>query len=132
MASTPGMILNREIFCLRVAEIEVWIWHNCCQFGFRRLARLTLFCHFWVFFWRAFHKGNEGNEEHISTSCWCFLDLILVMMLLLFQFVSCAVIKVKGGGGEDGIYGAVFAFYSWRIFLVAMGSEQPYSGLEII
>jgi uncharacterized paraquat-inducible protein A len=43
-----------------------------------------------------------------------------IVMLVLFQFVSCTVIRAKGGGGEYGIYGAVFEFYSWRTFLVAM------------
>jgi hypothetical protein len=45
----------------------------------------------------------------------------LMIMLVLFQFVSCTFIEAKGGGGEDGVYGAVFAFYWCRIFLVAMG-----------
>jgi hypothetical protein len=44
-----------------------------------------------------------------------------MIVLVVFQFVSCAVIRARGGGGEDGIYGAVFAFYWWRTFLVAMG-----------
>ncbi len=43
-----------------------------------------------------------------------------MIVLVLFQFVSCAVIGAKGGGGEDGIYGAVFAFYWEQIFLVTM------------
>jgi peptide subunit release factor 1 (eRF1) len=44
-----------------------------------------------------------------------------MIVLVVFQFVSCAVIKANGGGGEYGIYGAVFEFYSTRTFLVAMG-----------
>src|SRR4051812_38008085 len=44
-----------------------------------------------------------------------------MILLVIFQFVSCEAIRAKGGGGEDAIYGAVFAFYSWRTFLVAMG-----------
>jgi len=44
-----------------------------------------------------------------------------MILLVVFQFVSCAVIRAKGGGGEDGIYGAVFEFYSWQAFLGAMG-----------
>jgi hypothetical protein len=43
-----------------------------------------------------------------------------MIMFVLFQLVSCTVIRAKGGGGEDGIYGAVFEFYSTRTFLVAM------------
>jgi hypothetical protein len=44
----------------------------------------------------------------------------VMIMLVLFQFVSCTFIRANGGGGEDGIYGAVFEFYSWRTFLVGM------------
>src|SRR3954470_18724744 len=45
----------------------------------------------------------------------------VMILLVVFEFVSCAAIRAKGGGGEDGIYGAVFAFYWSRTFLVAMG-----------
>jgi len=44
-----------------------------------------------------------------------------MIVFVVFQFVSCVVIKAKGGSGEDGVYGAVFAFYSWQTFVVAMG-----------
>jgi hypothetical protein len=47
----------------------------------------------------------------------------VMIALVVFQFVSCAVIKAKGGGGGErySIYGAVFQFCSWRTFLLAMG-----------
>jgi hypothetical protein len=44
-----------------------------------------------------------------------------MILFVIFQFVSSAVIKAIGGGGEDGVYGVMFAFYSWRTFIVAMG-----------
>jgi hypothetical protein len=44
-----------------------------------------------------------------------------MILFVVFQFVSCVAIKMGGGGGEDVTYGAVFAFYSWRSFLLAMG-----------
>jgi hypothetical protein len=44
-----------------------------------------------------------------------------MILFVVFQFVSCVAIKMGGGGGEDGTYGAVFDFYSWRCFLLAMG-----------
>jgi hypothetical protein len=48
----------------------------------------------------------------------------VMIMLVVFQFVSCSFIRAKGGGGEYGIYGAVFEFYSWRTFLVAMAAAS--------
>jgi hypothetical protein len=44
-----------------------------------------------------------------------------MILFVVFQFVSCVAIQTGGGGGEDGTYGAVFAFYSTRSFLLAMG-----------
>jgi hypothetical protein len=44
-----------------------------------------------------------------------------MILFVVFQLVSCVAITIAGGGGEDGTYGAVFAFYSWRSFLLAMG-----------
>ena len=44
----------------------------------------------------------------------------MMIMLVVFQVASCAMIAAKGGGGEDGVYGAVFEFHWWRMFLVAM------------
>jgi hypothetical protein len=45
----------------------------------------------------------------------------IMIILVVFQFVSCLAITAKGGVGEDAIYGAVFAFYWWRLFLMAIG-----------
>ncbi len=63
-------------------------------------------------------KGAEADRRNSDDSARAF------------QFVSCTVIKAKGGGGEYGIYGAVFEFYSWRTFLVAMavGSALFWAG----